>query len=249
MIYFGYIHNVQHGYNLQDNWLIKKFIGDGLISYHSMCYKLWWWVIYFLTCPLFYIKLVQIVVKILFFWTTCEEQTQFLYQGGHWTYFTHRMDWTSKFEEDGSLFVESRWWNFFGQEGNPSCYYANMFFYIMIQFQWGFTTNLVGLFKEVQNKASNVEMKDVFLSHGRWEIPWPSSLTYSLNIIDYCVVEVNEDGIEIVNDVEPLNYANHDFVSRDEDTFVNEVDVLVKTSIQDIEKQIEMMGFISDLVL
>ncbi len=108
---------------------------------------------------------------------------------------------------------------------------------------------MVGLFKEVQNKASNVEMKDVFLSHGRWEIPWPSSLTYSLNIIDYCVVEVNEDGIEIVNDVEPLNYANHDFVSRDEDTFVNEVDVLVKTSIQDIEKQIEMMGFISDLVL
>ncbi len=80
------------------------------------------------------------------------------------------------------------------------------------QFQWGFTTNLVGLFKEVQNRASNVEMKDVFLSHGRWEIPWPSSLTYSLNIIDYCVVEVNEDGIEIVNDVEPLNYANHEFV-------------------------------------
>jgi hypothetical protein len=49
---------------------------------------------------------------------------------------------------------------------------------------------LVGLLKEAQNRASDVEMKDVFSSHGRWEIPWPSSLTYSLNIIDYCVVEV-----------------------------------------------------------
>jgi hypothetical protein len=56
----------------------------------------------------------------------------------------------------------------------------------MIKFQGGFTTNLVGLFKEAQNRYSNVEMKDVFLSHGRWEIPWPSSLTYSLNIILLC---------------------------------------------------------------
>ncbi len=60
----------------------------------------------------------------------------------------------------------------------------------MIKFQWCFTTKLVGLLKEAQNRASDVEMKDVFSSHGRWEIPWPSSLTYSLNIIDYCVVEV-----------------------------------------------------------
>jgi hypothetical protein len=36
MIYFGtkYIHNVQHGHNLQDNWLTKKSIIDCLISYH-----------------------------------------------------------------------------------------------------------------------------------------------------------------------------------------------------------------------
>jgi hypothetical protein len=36
MIYFGieYIHNVQHGHNLQDNWLIKKSIIDCLISCH-----------------------------------------------------------------------------------------------------------------------------------------------------------------------------------------------------------------------
>ncbi len=70
-----------------------------------------------------------------------------------------------------------------------------------------------------------------------------------INIIDYCVVEVNEDGIEIINDVELLNYANHKFASRDEDIFVNEVDVLVRTSILDIEQQIEMMGCILDLVL
>jgi hypothetical protein len=107
---------------------------------------------------------------------------------------------------------------------------------------------LVGLFKEVQNRAFDVKMKDVFLSRGRWEIPWPSSLTYSLNIIDYCVIEVNEDGIEIVN-VELLNYANHEFASRDEDTFVNEIDVLIRTFVLVIEQQIEMMGCILDLVL
>jgi hypothetical protein len=107
---------------------------------------------------------------------------------------------------------------------------------------------LVGLFKEVQNKAFDVKMKDVFLSHGRWEIHWLSSLTYSLNNIDYCVIEVNEDGIEIVN-VELLNYANHKFASRDEDTFVNEIDVLIQTFVLVIEQQIEMMGCISDLIL
>jgi len=58
-----------------------------------------------------------------------------------------------------------------------------------------------------------------------------------------------EDGIEIVNDVEFLNYANHKFASRDEDTFVNEVDVLVRTFVLDIEQQVEMMGCILDLVL
>jgi len=82
---------------LWSKWSILElniFIIDCLISYHSICYTLWWWVIYFLTCPLLYIKLVQIVVKIfIYFWTICEEQTQFLYQGGRWMYFTHRMDW------------------------------------------------------------------------------------------------------------------------------------------------------------
>ncbi len=170
--------------------MIKRFIIDCLISYHSICYTLWWWVIYFLTCPLLYIKLVQIVVKIfIYFWTICEEQTQFLYQGGRWMYFTHRMDWTNKFEEDGSLFVKSKWWNFLGRKVIHLVILLT-YFKIMIKFQWCFTTNLVGLLKEAQNRASDVEMKDVFSSHGRWEIPWPSSLTYSLNIIDYCVVEV-----------------------------------------------------------
>jgi hypothetical protein len=37
MIYFGieYICNVQHGHNLQDNWLIKESIIDCLTSCHS----------------------------------------------------------------------------------------------------------------------------------------------------------------------------------------------------------------------
>jgi hypothetical protein len=56
-------------------------------------------------------------------------------------------------------------------------------------------------FEETQNNASNVEMKNVFLFHSKWGSPWPSSFTYSLNIIDCCVIKVNEDGREVVNDL------------------------------------------------
>jgi hypothetical protein len=59
---------------------------------------------------------------------------------------------------------------------------------------------LVG-FKEIQNNASNVEMKDVFLFHGKWGNPWPSSCTNSLNIIDCCAIEVNEDCREVALDL------------------------------------------------
>jgi hypothetical protein len=85
MIYFGtkHIHNVQHGHNLQNNWLIKESIIDCLISCHSLVSHNIMMQIYFLTYLLFYIKLVQIVVKTFsLFWTTCEKQTQFLYWRG-----------------------------------------------------------------------------------------------------------------------------------------------------------------------
>jgi hypothetical protein len=85
VIYFGtkHIHNVQHGHNLQNNWLIKESIIDCLISCHSLVSHNIMMQIYFLTYLLFYIKLVQIVVKTFsLFWTTCEKQTQFLYWRG-----------------------------------------------------------------------------------------------------------------------------------------------------------------------
>jgi hypothetical protein len=50
---------------------------------------------------------------------------------------------------------------------------------------------LVG-FKEVQNKTLNVEMKDFLLPHDKWENPWPSSFTNSLNLIDYYTIEANK---------------------------------------------------------
>jgi hypothetical protein len=45
----------------------------------------------------------------------------------------------------------------------------------------------------------------------------------SLNIIDCCVAKIDDDGNEIVHDVQLLNYASHKFAPRDEDTFVNDV--------------------------
>ncbi len=69
----------------------------------------------------------------------------------------------------------------------------------------------------------NEYSKYVFSFHGQWENPWPSSFIDSLNIIDCCVVKINDDANEIVHDVELLNYATHKFVPRDEDIFVNDV--------------------------
>jgi hypothetical protein len=101
-------------------------------------------------------------------------------------------------------------------------------------------------FKETQNNASTVEMKDVFLFHGKWGNPWPSSFIDRLNIIDCCDMEVNEDGSEVGNDFKFLNYASHEFVSRNKDTFVTKIDVLVRIPILDIEQQTKMMGCILD---
>jgi hypothetical protein len=70
-------------------------------------------------------------------------------------------------------------------------------------------------FKEVQNKALDVEMKEVLLSHDKWENPWSSSFTNSLNIIDCCFSEVNEDVNVVANDVF-VNCVGHESCSRDD---------------------------------
>jgi hypothetical protein len=42
------------------------------------------------------------------------------------------------------------------------------------------------------------------------------------------VVEVNEDGNEVVNDVLHVKYRIHELILRDDNTFVREMDILVK---------------------
>jgi len=96
-------------------------------------------------------------------------------------------------------------------------------------------------FKEAHNRALDVEMKEVLLFHGKWGNPWSSFFTNSLNIIDCCSLEVNEDVNVVANDV---NCVTHESRSKDDETFVNKVDVLVRTSILDIEQQDAVEGCI-----
>jgi hypothetical protein len=101
-------------------------------------------------------------------------------------------------------------------------------------------------FKEAQNKTSNVKMKNL-LCHGKWEIPWPFSLIDSLNIIDCYAIEANEDDSEIANDVMHLSYVSHGSYSKVEDALIDEVDILVRTYVLDIEQQNELIGCTSYL--
>ncbi len=70
-------------------------------------------------------------------------------------------------------------------------------------------------FKEVQNRALDVQMKEVLLSHDKWENPWSSPFTNSLNIIDCCFLEFNEDVNVVTNDVF-VNFVGQKSCSRDD---------------------------------
>ncbi len=99
-------------------------------------------------------------------------------------------------------------------------------------------------FKEARNRALDVKMKKIILSHGKWENPWSSTFTDSLNIIDCCFLEVNEDVNVVANDV-LVNCVGHEACLKHDETFVSEVDVLIKTYNLDIEQQDEVEGCIS----
>jgi hypothetical protein len=58
--------------------------------------------------------------------------------------------------------------------------------------------------------------------------------TNSSDIIDSCFLEISEDVNMVANDV-LMNCVNHEYCSRDDETFVNEVDVLIRTFVLDIE--------------
>ncbi len=79
-------------------------------------------------------------------------------------------------------------------------------------------------------------MKEVIQFHGKWENPWSSLFTNSLDIIDCCSLEVNEDVNVVANDV-LVNCVTHEYCSKDDETLVSEVDVLVRTYVLDIEQQ------------
>jgi hypothetical protein len=70
-------------------------------------------------------------------------------------------------------------------------------------------------------------MKEVLLSHGKGENPWSSSFMDSLDIIDCCFLEVNEDVNVVANDV-LVNCVGHEACLKDGKTFVSEIDVLIK---------------------
>jgi hypothetical protein len=58
-------------------------------------------------------------------------------------------------------------------------------------------------------------MKEVLLSHEKWENPRSSSFTNSLDIIDCCCLEVNEDVNVVANDMF-VNCVGHESCSRDD---------------------------------
>jgi hypothetical protein len=74
---------------------------------------------------------------------------------------------------------------------------------------------LLARFKEAQNSCLDVEMKKVLLSHDKWENPWSSLFTNSLNIIGCCSLEINENVNVVANDV-LVNCVGHESCSRDD---------------------------------
>jgi hypothetical protein len=119
-----------------------------------------------------------------------------------------------KFEEDGPLFVELRQRYLFWCEGNAACCFANLSNYDSISNR-ALKQAWLASFKKAQNRALDVEMKEVLLSHDKWENPWSSSFTNSLDIIDCCFLEVNENVNVVANDV-LMNCVGHESCSKDD---------------------------------
>jgi hypothetical protein len=99
-------------------------------------------------------------------------------------------------------------------------------------------------------------MKKIILFRGKWENPWSSlfidsldiiNCFYSLDIINCFSLEVNDDVNVVANDV-LVNCVTHESCSKDDETFVNEVEVLARTFVLDIEQQDGVEGCISKFV-
>jgi len=66
--------------------------------------------------------------------------------------------------------MKENWW-----EGNATYYSANLFYYDSISNR-ALKQGWLASFKEVQNRALYVEIKEVLLSHGKRKNPWSLSL-------------------------------------------------------------------------
>ncbi len=118
-----------------------------------------------------------------------------------------------KLEGDSPLFVESRQQNYFCCKGHAACCSTNLYDYDSISNRALKQAWLVG-FKKAQHRALDVELK-VLLSDDKWDNPWSSLFTNSLNIIGCCSLEVNEDDNVVANDM-LVNCVGHESCSRDD---------------------------------
>jgi hypothetical protein len=112
MIYFGtkYIPNVQHGHNLQDNWLPKESIFDSLISCHSTSLHIMMMWGLFPNLPIVLHKFGSNCCENLFSFFGQHVKNKHNFCIGEVIERTSHIGQTEqiKFEEDGPLFTESR---------------------------------------------------------------------------------------------------------------------------------------------
>ena len=233
MIYFGieYIWHSSHGHYLKDNWLTRESITDCLISCHSA-------LLYMMMMRDLFPHLLVALHKLGL--DCCQDLFSLLGQHVKNKYnfcIDEAIERTShierteqiKYDEDGSLFQESYRRKSFWWESNPTLGEYNLQDYASISNDALGESWLSG-FKLVQARACYVEMKDVLLAHGKWMKPWPSSFTDSLNIIDQCAIEVDDDSLDSSS---PALATTSSELNSD-DSMVSEVDVLLRTSVLDV---------------
>ena len=141
-----------------------------------------------------------------------------------------------KYDEDGPLFQESRrrkkiWW-----EGNPTSGEYNLQDYVSI-FNDALGEAWLSGFRLAQERAYYVEMKDVILAHGKWTKPWPLSFTSSLNTIDQCGMEADNDSLDSSSLVPATTSSELD----SNDSMVSEIDVVLRTLVLDVFQQCDVM--------
>ena len=80
-------------------------------------------------------------------------------------------------------------------------------------------------------------MKDVLLAYGKFMKLWPSSFTDSLNIIDQCAIEADDESL----DFSSLAFATTSSELNSDDSIVSEVDILLRNSVLDVSHQDDFM--------